>query len=447
MSGPKVVRIVTREEIIAICESHLRRLDQVIDRWVRDGKRLGELSDKEIAATLERRKTLGALLEQDAFLDLQKAVPDEIVFLNADLERRQKIAIDKAIQVRKRQRQGRDNAVTLMQALESRGTAISPELHKKLRSMASGSLLEDADVVLAQGFILLTPQAAGGLTDAQRSLADRLMVGVETQDFATWKSTHDVPMSNARIERIDRQIAEVQALLETEQTADFVARLRVIEATETNTQQNLLLDSLILDLASVIEGAREHRTAMAELTMQEADLRHYDLSSTVLLERVAACNLSTSISAIKEFSDECKMLITQAQQQQEAKARRKAILKGLARLGYEVNEGMETAWARDGQVIARKSSLPDYGVEIGGQTHTGRLQVRTVALTPDRDVKRDKDVETIWCGEFSRLQDLLAEHGDNLVIERALGVGAVPLKVVSDAQSHASSEIKGRALD
>jgi hypothetical protein len=437
MSGPKVVRIVTREEILSICEGHLRRLDQAIDMWVRDGKRIGELNDDEIAATLERRKTLGTLLVQDAFTDLQKKVPEEIAFLNADLERRQNIAIDKAAQVRKRQRQGRDSAAALIQALESRSVTIPLELHEKLRSLASGNAMNDADAILAKGFILMIPQAPAGLTDAQRNLADRLMVGVETQDFATWKSTYMAKAPNTRIEHIDRQLAEFQALLEPDQLADFAMRLGTIEALEANTQQNLLLDSLILDLGSVLKSAREHRSAIAELAMLAADLREGDLSAetTRLLQGVATCNFSTPLKVINEFVIECKALIIEAQQRREADARRKAILQGLAQLGYEVSEGMETAWARDGQIIAKKPSLPDYGVEIGGQAHTGRLQVRTVALTADRDANRDKDIETIWCGEFSKLQDLLAEHGDNLVIERALGIGAVPLKVVSNTQS------------
>lgn len=39
----------------------------------------------------------------------------------------------------------------------------------------------------------------------------------------------------------------------------------------------------------------------------------------------------------------------------------------------------------------------------------------------------------MWCGEFGQLQDLLASQGDELLIERALGVGVVPLKVISGA--------------
>lgn len=434
MSGPKVVRIVTREEIIAICEAHLRRLDQVIEQWMRDGTRSKELSDEEIVATVERRKVLGALLTQEAFLELQKKVPDEISFLSADLERRQQIAIDKVAQASKRQRQGRDSASSLLHALEIRGNLLPAELHEKLRSLAAGNTLKEADSVLARGFARLAPQAADSLSDAQRDLANRLLEGVTTQDFNTWKSTHVAAASNTRIERIDRQIAELQALLEADQSADFTNRLRTIEAMEVNTQQNLLVDSLILDLAVIIENAREHRAAMIELSALAADLREYDnAAAPALLERISGCNPSISVAVINSLAGECKTLIAQAQQLRKAEARRKAILQGLAQLGYEVHEGMETAWARDGQVIARKPSLPDYGIEIGGQAHTGRLQVRAVALTADRDVNRDIDVETIWCGEFSRLQILLAQHGDNLLIERSLGVGTVPLKVVSNA--------------
>ena len=91
---------------------------------------------------------------------------------------------------------------------------------------------------------------------------------------------------------------------------------------------------------------------------------------------------------------------------------------------------METAWANDGRVVVKKSSVPGYGIEVGGQA---ARQVRVVSTDANRDVSRDRDVESLWCGEFGQLQDLLASQGDELLIERALGVGAVPLKVVSGA--------------
>ena len=40
MSGPKVVRIVTREEAIATCERDLQRLDKALARWENQASRL-----------------------------------------------------------------------------------------------------------------------------------------------------------------------------------------------------------------------------------------------------------------------------------------------------------------------------------------------------------------------------------------------------------------------
>ena len=61
---------------------------------------------------------------------------------------------------------------------------------------------------------------------------------------------------------------------------------------------------------------------------------------------------------------------------------------------------------------------PGYGVEIAGGVG-GRMQLRPVALgdaTTARDPVRDRDIETLWCGDVTRLTRLLAEHGDTLTI-------------------------------
>ncbi|YCI88526.1 hypothetical protein M1D99_12320 [Pseudomonas sp. R3-41] len=48
-------------------------------------------------------------------------------------------------------------------------------------------------------------------------------------------------------------------------------------------------------------------------------------------------------------------LIASHLQNQAALARREAVLDGLASLGYEVREGMATAWVETGKVVLRKS--------------------------------------------------------------------------------------------
>jgi hypothetical protein len=131
-----------------------------------------------------------------------------------------------------------------------------------------------------------------------------------------------------------------------------------------------------------------------------------------------------------------------------AEERRRAVLEGLAGLGYEVSEGMATAWVNGGRVVLRKAANPGYGVELSGGSKSDLLQVRAVAFgnsTEPRDASRDRDIETIWCGEFERLQSLIAKDGGRLSLESAHPIGQFPLKVVEDRLSTAETDIGAKA--
>jgi hypothetical protein len=122
-----------------------------------------------------------------------------------------------------------------------------------------------------------------------------------------------------------------------------------------------------------------------------------------------------------------------------AEERRRAVLEGLASLGYEVSEGMTTAWVSGGRIVLRKPANPGYGVELSGASQADVMQVRAVGIgnpAEARDAGRDRDMETIWCGEFERLQSLVAKAGGNVAIESARPVGQYPLKVVTDLAAH-----------
>ena len=86
-------------------------------------------------------------------------------------------------------------------------------------------------------------------------------------------------------------------------------------------------------------------------------------------------------------------------------------------------------------VLLRRAACPGYGVEHSGGSQSDLLQVRAVGIgnpTDARDTSRDRDMETIWCGEFQRLQALVGKSGGNLSLESARPVGQYPLKVVPD---------------
>jgi hypothetical protein len=80
-----------------------------------------------------------------------------------------------------------------------------------------------------------------------------------------------------------------------------------------------------------------------------------------------------------------------------------------------------------------------------------RLQVKVVAIAGSgisRDPVRDRDAEMLWCSDFSRLQELLRQDGTDLVVEKALGVGAVPLSEVSlGERDEATIEVVARELN
>ncbi|MBB2918652.1 hypothetical protein [Cupriavidus alkaliphilus] len=447
MSGPKVVRIVTREEILAICEGQLRQLDQAITQWTAQCGEMGELSDAEASATRERRRVLAELLKQDAFIDLQKRVPEEIAFLKADALRRERLAIERAAAARQRGRRGQENAATLLNVLKARGTNVPDELKKQLESIACGEGADHVDALLAQGFNLLATEQKSALTAAQRDLANRLAEPNEGQSFEAWKARNK-PTSpvDMLLERVDAQIAEAETILGREETATYLTRLRSMESEPNEARRKLLLDSLILDVSKGIETARVRRSAIEQLAEIAVQIEPFiSEASTSLRAQAAACTGATPISTLTALVEQCQTLLESELRRKAAEARREVILQGLAQLGYEVHEGMATAWATDGRVVLRKSSLPGYGVEIGGQAESSRLQVRAVALTSDRDTNRDKDVETIWCGEFARLQQLVTENGNGLLIERAMGIGQVPLKVVDDTRQ-ISESIDNRKL-
>jgi len=428
MSGPKVVRIITREEILAICAGHLRRLEKAIARWEQHATRIGELNASEQAATYARRDQLRRLIDADQLRELQTLVPIEIEFLQRDLAQREERAVQRATEQRQWQRRLRENAATLLKALQ--GKAAPAALLEQLHALADGQGSEQAEAILAQGFAALSAAPVdSGLSEAQQQLARRLQTDTAPQTLTQWRAAHE--QREPRLLDIDRHLAHLQTLDSAVSAEPYLAKLALIEGEHRTLQRNLLLDSLVLELAAATRASNERRARLAQLQDLAAEVETLlGEAAEALLSQVQHCAADDQ-PRVNELIEQCTALIAEHLQRQAALARRQAVLEGLSSLGYEVREGMATAWADKGRVVLRKTATPGYGVEVGGSADNGRLQVRAVALTANHDSQRDQDIETIWCGEFKRLQALLAAQGDDLSIEKALAVGAAPLKEVA----------------
>src|SRR5262249_11273695 len=188
MSGPKVVSIVTREEIIAICKDHLARLEAALQRWERVGRRNELVSGKEVEGRRKKHAKLRALLAADRFTELQKRVPDEIANLQADMEQRLSEAASRAASARL---YGSRLAAMAQPTLEhsARGQKpLSNSLKRELEAVvqSKGANRERAEKVLAEVLASGMVGAAPTLTPEQRALADRLRGEEETRSLEEW---------------------------------------------------------------------------------------------------------------------------------------------------------------------------------------------------------------------------------------------------------------------
>lgn len=444
MSGPKVVRVATREEILADCEAALRRLERARQRWQTQIEQLGALDDADLAATLARHRRIRELLRDDRFRELQTAIPPEIAFLKRDLEQREEDAVTKAAHKRQSQRRLRENAAVLVQALHAESADAS--LIEAVKAISAGDTGADAHTILARGFASVgEDRTTESLSDSQRELAQAL----QTEQPIAWVAK-DHGADGTRLDRMDHQIARLQTLYGAKVAEPFLHRLEAVQSDSRRDHRDMLLDSLLLDISQAASDCQARRAAVSRLEDLANELEALLPGvSSELREKLTAClaNPEAELQQIVRMEEQCTDAIATERQQRAASDRRRVVLEGLASLGYEVREGMQTAWADAGRVVLRKPATPGYGVEVGGNAIGGRLQVRAVSLSNTLDRGRDRDIETIWCGEFNRLRSVLADSGTELTIEKALAVGEVPLKMVAmDESAEAASSLRTRPM-
>lgn len=214
--------------------------------------------------------------------------------------------------------------------------------------------------------------------------------------------------------RLDALLAELGILAGG--AGDF-ARKAELAAHETDASRRALLtDSLVIDAAAQVAAVRGREATLARLREAAASLGG-------LLSREAVA-LRARMSAAADGDPELGVpMIAEAGALVEADARdtaslarRRAVLSGLASLGYKVRESMASAWERDGRIVVRKPDATDYSVELGAPADAARLQVRLVGSeqpSSPRNARRDTDQETIWCSEFDLSRRNSPEPGTN----------------------------------
>ncbi|NTF64967.1 hypothetical protein [Rhizobium rhizogenes] len=444
MSGPKVVRIVTREEVIAICEGHIAVLASAFERWQRVGKRNDVIDADDLRRAENRITAMRDLLAKDQFTEVQKQAPEETAFLKADMERRIECAVDKATQERNENRRRLRAAGSVAQALSSKGLGVPPAL---LQPEAHSQ--DELQSALSQAFALLVSSAEKPeTTDRQRELAAKLGDGEKQATLADWLATQAATIDgDPALAALERQFEHLRAL-DPNRAKPIGDRLEQVSG-DTSSRRTLLIDSLTLDVAEALRAALAEANKIEKLRAIEAQLKNFQIPSvaTQLSEISRLLAASPTLSEISALTTAAGAVLEAALTEQAEVDRRRAVLDGLAELGYEVKEGMQTAWVENGRVILKSKKSLGYGIEIGGDP-SNNMQVRTVAFAnPEdpRDAVADVSAETEFCGDFSALQAKIAVSGGELSITKALGVGATPVKRVSATQEAEVADILARS--
>lgn len=407
MSGPKVVRIVSREEVLMICRRELARVDAALAEW---GPVLSRCGLSMPAEVLRRRQQLNALLAGDRFIEVQKQAPLLTEWLDARLEE----LVNAQFTPEARAARGRAglaaSAASLVAECQARGVKLSEAARQGLEAGDS----QEVSRVLSQ---LAAAQAESGpAVDA--ALQDRLRPTEARQFLQDWQETQS--RQDPRTAVAEKQLTLLRGL--GAQVEAFSHRLDAIHQLEDESRRGLQLDSLCIELAGAVRQERSR-----------AQMRREIAALLDQLEETVA------------YSDDLEAQRAQLQERYQqllaaraAASTKEAVLNGLHQLGYEVREGMAAAWESQGRLVLQHPSGDGYGVEIGGRGE--KLQVRAVGFGAPTSQAKDTAAEERWCGELSQMSSELGKLGGQLEILRSTPVGAQPVKRVVLAQEEERSE-------
>jgi hypothetical protein len=429
MSGPKVVRIVTRQEMIAACEANLARLDAAARSYAAFCQKRGLATDDELAAVEKRRIALHALLSADQFLDLQRRVPQEIAYLEAARQARVKKAAE--IAAAREASLQRATALARQVLASTKGQNGDRELVERLERVASGRTLDldEANSVLAQAYAI-SSQGDDEPTDAQIALASSFSAGTKVATLDEWRTTHLVE-ANGEDAEVLTLLSEFELEADLEAAEAFRNRWALLTQETDVKLRGLRRDSLQRELSVALSELRERAQHVQTMIAfaSEWDILNPRKEPPWSALAVAA----QSLAGLRDVVKAARAEVEAERQRKAVAARREAILKELAALGYEVREGLQTALAKDGKVVVRKAAHPDYGVEVIAPDKGDKLAFRAVIFgqgSAPRNKARDADIEVLWCSDFEKLRADLSAVGGHVAIEKAVAAGVEPLKLI-----------------
>ncbi len=442
MSGPKVINLEAvrrrrqRESLVRIRE--LR--DLVVD-WRTAMQQAGLLTDAlitEAELILARMENLRA---SEHWEPLFKELSARHAFFKDSTADAQQTCIAHQASLRDRRRRLALGRAMLAREVRAAGRASPPEFQ-------AGSVAEKADetevsrleALLQDAFKKLPGQVESEerASAQQRKLADALKdPGAELLKFEDWLLARAGENADhkSKNDRLARALAELQLLAPAESAAPLFEKARQIVVEPSVERRVLLTDSLLIEADELCRSVRERKDGKQKLLQSIAALEPFrSAEADAWRQRLQSSIENPSPKAVVELVAAAQKWCEAEAAREEATLRREAVLKALAALGYEVREGMATAWAEQGRVIVRKPSEPNYGVELASAPAGAAVQARVVAFAgaerSSQSAQRDREVEVSWCSDFQEMRKLIEAEGIAPTLVQAKAPGEIPVKVV-----------------
>lgn len=437
MSGPKVVRIVTREEMEKRCQVQISRLEKAINKLKAFAEKQGGL-DEKLAADLDARLARFKNMDSSQYTQIENEIPAQIKFLKTSRKKIEKAIEKKAATSRRSYNNLLRIRKQLIEQCATEGIAVPEALNEAPSSLfISDEALEKFRSLINQAqskIFSQLEQDKESLSEQQQELSQRLATNLQTLSFTRWRETIDSEQEPLQISRLNTLLSQLKVLEEDDDSfSGFITSVNELFENIVDPYITMRCDSLILELSEHIEQSKElaEQREVAEALLLEteeyiSDANNQEYQS--LKAELQSCNIETIASYI-ERATAFRDLV---RDRFEGASRRRVMLQGLADLGYEVNENLETAWVEQGSLVVAKNEQDTYGIELVGNESLDRCQVRVVG-SKDRNQSSDKEAEETWCEDFAAMRKAALQNGSEISIQKSLLPGQSPLKAYSES--------------
>ena len=193
-------------------------------------------------------------------------------------------------------------------------------------------------------------------------------------------------MAQQALKRVNEGGAAISAVLQVELETIAGGHLNdehraesALAETLSPERQRMLSDSLLMEVGQTRNQYRERVQQLGQLREQAAQLTFLQCAAAEQIsKRTEEVLAREDARAARGLIAEIATLIAAERKALATAAQRSALLSALTELGYEVREGMQTAWAKEGRVVLRRAAIPEMGVEIMTSQGAERLQFRPV---------------------------------------------------------------------